>query len=197
MTHTVAPKENLYRIGLKYGISAEEIRLFNGFADYTIFAGQQILIPEKDEAPVQQTTKLNPSDLCILDGPVPLRVVDALIEFHYLPIKEVMRKTGLTVWASRKSGYRPPEYEIATGRGAGSQHTFEDVNKHGIGAVDWTTKPQYLDLLQTSLILSTNYRRIARYKNKNIIHCDYKDIDGTRRLYSSDESSNWTFLKTI
>ena len=196
MTHKVAQGENLYRIGLKYGVSAEEIRLVNGFKDYTIYVGQSILIPQKEiivPAPVHGQIKL--SWLCITDTPLKLNVADALVEFHYLPIKEVMKKTGLTVYASLKSGFRPREYELATGRGAGSQHTFEEVHKHGVGAVDWTTKIQYLDLLQAELMRLTNYRRIARYKN--FIHCDYKDVDGTRRLYKSDEASNWTFIQTI
>lgn len=192
MTHTVAAKENLYRIGLKYGYSAEEIRIHNNLPDYTIRVGQIINIPDKvDAIPVE----LKPSDLCIVDGPVSLRVMDALIKYHYLPIREVMRKSGLTIWASLKSGYRPAEYEIKTGRGGGSQHTFEEESKYGIGAVDWTTEPQYLDLLQAMLISSTNYRRIARYKT--FIHCDYKDIDGTRRLYMSESNSEWTFVKSL
>jgi LysM repeat protein len=198
MTHKVSQGENLYRIGLKYGCSAEDIRVLNSFKDYTIYVGQNILIPEKEvevKTETQRGSILKPSDLCITPNPVPLNVMDSLIVFHYLPIREVMKQSGLTIWASLKSGYRPRDYEIATGRGAGSQHTFEIVNKDGTGAVDWTTDKQYLDLLEVELIRSTNYKRIARYKG--FIHCDYKDIDGTRRLYRSDENSNWTFIKSF
>jgi LysM repeat protein len=44
-THIVQPGENLFRIGLKYGVSWIAIREANGLAGTTIFVGQQLVIP--------------------------------------------------------------------------------------------------------------------------------------------------------
>ena len=45
ITHTVQPGENLFRIGLKYGVSWEAIRDANGLPGTTIYVGQQLIIP--------------------------------------------------------------------------------------------------------------------------------------------------------
>lgn len=45
-THTVQPGENLFRIGLKYGVSWQALRDVNGLAGTTIFVGQQLIIPQ-------------------------------------------------------------------------------------------------------------------------------------------------------
>lgn len=197
MTHIVLPKENLYRIGLRYGCTAEHLRLLNGLSDYSIKIGQRLIVPDKVQPQpiIPQRKQLKPSDLCITEDNVPLKVMDALIDCHYVPICNIMKLTGLMIWASLRSGYRPEYYEIQSGRGAGSQHTFEAVSSYGCGAIDWTTKQENLDLLQEALIKHSNYRRIARYAT--FIHADYKDVAGERRLYSSTPDSNWTFIKTI
>jgi LysM repeat protein len=45
--HKVREGENLYRIGLKYGLTAEELRLANRLASYDIKAGEWLKIPSK------------------------------------------------------------------------------------------------------------------------------------------------------
>lgn len=47
--HKVKKGENLYRIGLKYGLTAEELRLANKLANYDIKAGQRLTIPKPSE----------------------------------------------------------------------------------------------------------------------------------------------------
>lgn len=47
--HKVKKGENLYRIGLKYGITAEELRLANKLANYDIKTGQRLTIPKPSE----------------------------------------------------------------------------------------------------------------------------------------------------
>lgn len=47
--HKVRTGENLYRIGLKYGLTAEELRLANKLANYDIKAGQRLTIPKPSE----------------------------------------------------------------------------------------------------------------------------------------------------
>jgi len=51
ITHTVQAGENLYRIGLKYGVSWIDIMQANGLPNSTIYVGQQLLIPLNGPAP--------------------------------------------------------------------------------------------------------------------------------------------------
>jgi LysM repeat protein len=44
-THTVQPGENLFRIGLRYGVSWQAIMQANGLTSVTIYVGQQLVIP--------------------------------------------------------------------------------------------------------------------------------------------------------
>ena len=46
--HTVQPGENLFRIGLKYGVSWSAIMQANGLATTYIYTGQQLIIPTDD-----------------------------------------------------------------------------------------------------------------------------------------------------
>lgn len=46
--HTVAAGENLFRIGLRYGLTAEELAAYNGIPNVNLInVGQQIRIPPK------------------------------------------------------------------------------------------------------------------------------------------------------
>jgi LysM repeat protein len=49
--HVVQPGENLFRIGLRYGVSWVAIMEANGLADTTIYVGQQLIIPDANTAP--------------------------------------------------------------------------------------------------------------------------------------------------
>ncbi|MEL7236112.1 MAG: CAP domain-containing protein, partial [Chloroflexota bacterium] len=51
--HTVSAGENLYRIGIRYGTTADAIRSANGLSGNTIFVGQVLTIPVPGAAPVQ------------------------------------------------------------------------------------------------------------------------------------------------
>ncbi len=51
ITHTVQPGENLYRIGLHYGVSWIDIMEANHLAGSTIYAGQTLIIPVNADAP--------------------------------------------------------------------------------------------------------------------------------------------------
>jgi LysM repeat protein len=54
--HTVQPGENLYRIGLKYGVSWQSIVTANGLPSTFIYTGQQLKIPGQSTAPVSVPT---------------------------------------------------------------------------------------------------------------------------------------------
>lgn len=50
--HTIAPGENLYRIGLKYGVDADTVAKANGIDDVTALrVGQRIWIPKPTQGP--------------------------------------------------------------------------------------------------------------------------------------------------
>jgi LysM repeat protein len=51
ITHTVQPGENLFRIGLRYGVSWIDIQRANGLPTATIYVGQQLVIPQAGSAP--------------------------------------------------------------------------------------------------------------------------------------------------
>jgi LysM repeat protein len=52
IVHTVQSGENLYRIGLKYGVSWQSIMTANGLSSTYIYTGQQLTIPGQTTAPV-------------------------------------------------------------------------------------------------------------------------------------------------
>jgi LysM repeat protein len=49
--HTVQPGENLFRIGLKYGVAWQAIQQANGLNGIYIYVGQQLIIPVEGQAP--------------------------------------------------------------------------------------------------------------------------------------------------
>jgi LysM repeat protein len=51
ITHTVQPGENLFRIGLRYGIGWQAIMQANGLSSTYIYVGQQLVIPVEGDAP--------------------------------------------------------------------------------------------------------------------------------------------------
>jgi LysM repeat protein len=55
-THTVQPSENLFRIGLRYGVSWQAIMQANGLTSTTIYVGQQLVIPVEGAPPAVAPT---------------------------------------------------------------------------------------------------------------------------------------------
>jgi lipoprotein-anchoring transpeptidase ErfK/SrfK len=54
-THVVARGENLYRIGLRYGVSVQAMAWSNGLKNpYIIYVGQRLVIPNRSGAPAPQ-----------------------------------------------------------------------------------------------------------------------------------------------
>ena len=68
VVHTVQPGENLYRIGLKYGVAWMAIMEANHMASSTIYAGQQLTIPVASSTPVEPP----PADSTPTPAPTPL-----------------------------------------------------------------------------------------------------------------------------
>src|SRR4051812_29766357 len=63
-TYTVQPGENLFRIALRYGLTAEALAAANGITDPTkIYAGQVLIIPApSNSAATSQPTVEQPQD---------------------------------------------------------------------------------------------------------------------------------------
>ena len=72
VTHTVQPGENLFRIALRYGLTADQVAAANGMTDPTlIYVGQQLIIPIAGSAapPVSAaSTVANPAGFHIVQA---------------------------------------------------------------------------------------------------------------------------------
>src|SRR5579859_7574958 len=63
-TYTVQPGDNLYRIGLKFGISADALAKANGIVNANfVMVGQRLIIPGGIPAPTATGATSNPSPL--------------------------------------------------------------------------------------------------------------------------------------
>jgi peptidoglycan endopeptidase LytE len=60
--YNVLPGDTLYGIGLKYGVSAEDIQRANGITGYIIYPGQQLVIPDQAEPQENSGNKETPSE---------------------------------------------------------------------------------------------------------------------------------------
>jgi LysM repeat protein len=75
VTHIVQPGENLFRIGLKYGVSWVAIMNANGLPDTTIYVGQSLVIPDAVSAndapatPLPAPTEVAPNAVAPLPSP--------------------------------------------------------------------------------------------------------------------------------
>ncbi len=73
-THVVAAGETIYSISRKYGVQVRDIRQWNGLEDTNISIGQELMIRQEGEAPVQLTpgvaiTPVAPEEVEVEDGP--------------------------------------------------------------------------------------------------------------------------------
>ena len=121
------------------------------------------------------------SEFCITDDPIEQNIANMILRWHIWEIQKVRDVLQRPIMVSRNSGYRPYSYEINRGRSGNSEHTFRNINTHGIGAADYTlnfesNRPYLVQLneLFDAIDCHTNYTRIAIYPNNLFIHCDYK-----------------------
>jgi hypothetical protein len=123
-------------------------------------------------------------EFCITDNPVPLHTADKIIKYHMLPMNLVREVFGKPVIVSKRSGYRPINYELSMGRTGASQHCFI-----GKGAADYTHSGNW-DLFIKLLRKYTDYTRICYYPNNNFVHCDYAS---DKRLFytASSPAGSW------
>jgi LysM repeat protein len=69
--HTVQPGENLYRIGLLYGVTWQAIVQANGLASTVIYVGQQLVIPIEGPEPTPEPVAPNPTPVPADPAPPP------------------------------------------------------------------------------------------------------------------------------
>ena len=129
-------------------------------------------------------------ELCIYPGKdIPVEVADKILN-HILVIQPIRISLGKPIWASKHSGYRPIEWELAHGRNGTSQHTFVYE-----GAVDWTCDKNYINDLHYLLKTDSTYKRICLYPNNNFIHCDFAyDGDGKQLFTAKSPTSHWELI---
>lgn len=129
-------------------------------------------------------------EFCIVDSPIPQDVADKIFKYHIIPMNYVRHKFGRPVIVSKRSGYRPREYELSKGRNGNSLHTFS-----GEGAADYTHSGDWAVFLKL-MMKHTDYKRICYYPNNNFIHADYA---GNRRLFYTAQSpaSSWKYVGTL
>lgn len=128
-------------------------------------------------------------EFCITDAPVPQIVADKIIKYHMLPMNLVREEFGMPIIVSRRSGYRPMEYERSKGRAGTSQHNFK-----GLGAADYTHSGDEYDWNEfiRLIIILTDYTRVCWYPNNNFVHCDYSS--GERQLFTADSPAGaWEY----
>lgn len=96
-----------------------------------------------------------------------------------------------------RSGWRPPQYNKSIGGASNSEHLFK-IDKAGACDISPTISGitptnEDMDLLETLLINSGKFRRIARYKT--FFHIDYKDPGHSCDRALFDATSNkWIFV---
>jgi LysM repeat protein len=98
--HTVQPGENLYRIGLKYGVTWQDIVQANGLASTVIFVGQQLVIPVAASSPTQAPATPSPTPASA--DPAPTPAPPATTSYTVQPgdyLSAIARRFGVTTAA--------------------------------------------------------------------------------------------------
>jgi hypothetical protein len=138
------------------------------------------------------------SEFCITSDAIPQSIADKLLGYHITPMNKVRGELGEAIFVSKKSGWRPKQYELDNGRSGRSEHTFlpSDKDPLGRGAVDYTANR--IDDLLELIIKHTDYTRICYYPNNKFVHCDYGFEERGRRLFKSQSPvGSWEFIKNV
>lgn len=138
------------------------------------------------------------SEFCITNDPIPQEIADKILLFHIVPMNKVREELDDAIKVSKKSGWRPKQYELDKGRSGRSEHTFLPSAKDpdGRGAADYTANR--IDDLLELIIKKTDYTRICYYPNNKFIHCDYGFEERGRRLFKAQSpSASWEFVRNV
>lgn len=115
---------------------------------------------------------------CPVDLPIPPRIWMDIGTYHVTPLRRLQLFTGAMFFPSKRSGYRPGEWERSKGRDGSSLHTFKPGSWGAVDLVMWngTHVRHAVDLL----VEYGPWRRICYYRDKAFVHVDYGDHDGKR-----------------
>jgi LysM repeat protein len=98
IVHTVQPGENLYRIGLKYGVSWQSIMTANGLSSTNIYTGQQLKIPGQATSPVEAPANSTPAPVTQPEA----SVVETTVPSTYIVVRgdtlgSIAQRFGTTI----------------------------------------------------------------------------------------------------
>lgn len=94
IVHTVQPGENLFRIGLRYGVTVEALMRANGLTTIYISVGQQLVIP----GTVAEAPAPTPSPAAVTPAPAPVTATAAAPGapvYHTVQPGETLYRIGL------------------------------------------------------------------------------------------------------
>lgn len=107
------------------------------------------------------------SEFCIVDELIKQEIADKILLNFISPLNSIRHQLGVPLTISKRSGYRPVEYELFKGRPGDSEHTFT-----GKGAADLTCSD--MKALANLLAVQSPFTRIAYYPDHGFFHVDYK-----------------------
>tara|TARA_R110001592_G_scaffold68626_1_gene210257 strand:+ start:15870 stop:16313 length:444 start_codon:yes stop_codon:yes gene_type:complete len=129
---------------------------------------------------------------------IPKRVQQSIQKNHIAVMNPVRDELGAVITVSKKSGWRPEEYEKRKKRSGNSTHTFKIQAKdpEGKGAADYTADD--IERLLQLMIDKTGFNRICYYPNNKFIHADYAYPERGRRLFhAASPAAEWKFIKEL
>ena len=95
--HVVQPGENLYRISLRYGVTVQAIQAANGLTSYTIYVGEQLIIPDAGAPVAPAATSTPPAETSSVTHIVQPGETLFLIGLSYnIPWDKIQAANGLT-----------------------------------------------------------------------------------------------------
>lgn len=129
------------------------------------------------------------SEFNISRQPIPEKVADKILRFHIWPLNHVRRLYRQPIIISKRSGYRPIEWEAKHNRKGDSEHCFT-----GKGACDIVGSD--MKLLLHLIATETEYCRLCYYPQQNFIHVDLKN--NVRRYYIDySDGLGWKGVKNL
>jgi hypothetical protein len=129
---------------------------------------------------------------------IPERVQQSIQDNHIAVMNPIREDLGAAITVSKRSGYRPEDYEKKKKRSGNSTHTFKIQLKdpEGKGAADYTAED--IEKLLQLMIEKTGFTRICYYPNNKFIHADYAFADRGRRLFTAaSPSASWVYQKNL
>jgi len=121
---------------------------------------------------------------------LPSDVKEKIKKYHFPVLNKIREELGVPIIISKKSGYRPKEWELLKGRSGNSEHCYK-----GKGAVDLTCQTDKLQELW-GLLKESSYTRTCMYVNQHFIHCDFKEVE-EKQVFLCLDGKKWERFDSI